>query len=428
MKSVISIVSLGCKVNFTDTEEISRLLKDTGYRVIYGGGPADLYIVNSCTVTNRADYESRLAARRAIKDGSGSPVIVTGCAAKVYPERIENLDGVVAVIPSDEREKIIEKVVSIIGSPDMDTQEWTDSKTNTTKRTRAFLKIQDGCNSFCTYCIVPFARGRERSITPSEVIDRVGDLIGRGFREVVLTGIHLGRYGADLNGSEIGLFGLLREIKSYFEGKSHIRIRLSSIEPLEVTGDLIDVMGESDFISPHLHIPMQSGDDTILKAMGRPYDSASFLKIIDMVHRKIPDPGLGIDVMVGFPGEGEREFENTFNLLNKIDCTYLHVFPFSPRPMTEAYRMKGDVDGKTKRERARILRELGYEKKKAYIEKNIGKELIVLTESFSNKMLSGKSENYLKVCFPGEENEINRFIPVKIKKQFRDGVYGERSI
>lgn len=428
MKKVISIVNLGCKVNYTDTEEISRLLKDKGYRVVYGDGPADLYIVNSCTVTNRADYESRRAARRAGESRNGSPVIVTGCAAKVYPERMENVWGVKAVIPPDKKDEIVNNVVSIIGPSGIDTRKGADSETNTTKRTRAFLKIQDGCNSFCTYCIVPYARGRERSISPREVIEKIEDLIGRGFREVVITGIHLGRYGADLNGGEIGLSGLLREIKGNFEGKSHIRIRLSSIEPLEVTSDLIDVMGESDFISPHLHIPLQSGDDNILKAMGRPYDSASFLEIIDMVHKKIPDPGFGMDVMVGFPGEGKKEFENTLDIISKIDCTYLHVFPFSPRLRTEAYRMGRNIDGKTKRERARILRELGYTKKEAYIEKNIGKELTVLTESFSNSMLSGKSENYLTVYFPGDKNEINSFKLVKIKKQFREGVYGERTV
>ena len=173
---------------------------------------------------------------------------------------------------------------------------------------------------------------------------------------------------------------------------------------------------------------MQSGDDAVLEAMGRPYDSASFLRIIDGVNKKILDPGLGIDVMVGFPGEGESEFQNTYNLLKKIDLTYLHVFPFSPRPMTEAYRMNGDVDGRTKRERARILREIGLNKKRAYIEKNIGRELTVLTESFSNNMLLGKSENYLNVYLTGDEGELNRFIKVKIEKQFWDGVYGERIV
>jgi threonylcarbamoyladenosine tRNA methylthiotransferase MtaB len=287
-------------------------------------------------------------------------------------------------------------------------------------RTRAFLKIQQGCNARCTYCIVPAARGPESSVPSETVRQKLKALVERGFREIVLVGIHLGRYGHDID-PPISLAQLLRSMSS---DAPPARIRLSSIEPMELTDELVSIMADSPVITPHLHIPLQSGDDTILAAMGRPYNARLFERVVTAAARRLGSPAVGVDVMVGFPGEGEKEFAQTMDLIERLPITYLHVFPFSRRPGTPAFSMDGEAPGDIKKKRALVARELGRRKKEEYINSCLGKEVAVLVEEHSDGTVCGKSENYLEVYLPGTPDDINRFVRVVVERAFRDGVYG----
>lgn len=427
MKTV-SIVTLGCKVNYTDSQDISEKLAERGYTVFHKINPSDLVIVNGCTVTSKADYQTRQSIRRANRELPGVPVVVIGCGANVHPEVMRSAGDVASVLSGSEAENICDVVSSLIGNPQVD-----GPKTAVNGRTRAFLKIQEGCNSFCTYCIVPHARGRERSIEIDEVLHRVEGFIGGGFLELVLVGINLGRYGYNTgcDRSEVNLAVLLETMVERYPG---LRIRISSIEPMDLTDELVSVVSRLNNIAPHLHIPLQSGDDSILKSMGRPYTADMFVDRVNGAVKRIAEergngirPALGVDVMVGFPGEGDEQFENTVELLKSLPATYLHVFPYSLRPNTPASEMKGQVRGDLKRARAKRLRELDAEMRSDYLELNFGRELRVLGEIYEDGLLTGKSENYLTVSYPGVHDEINSFLEVKIKGSVENGLYGERA-
>ncbi len=420
MNKTVSIITLGCKVNFTDSQQIARTLIDRGYSVVFDYTPADVSIINTCAVTSRADYQSRQAIRRTARLSGDTPVIVTGCASSLFSERIREAAPASVVVPPMRRDLIADAVSSLIGASDADVPDLSAPA-----RTRAFLKIQEGCNAGCAYCIVPLARGRERSIPPGEVLHQVSGLVERGYKEIVLVGIHLGRYGNDLDGESVTLAGLLRAVDASL---SQVRVRLSSIEPMEFTDELLEVTAQSRLVAPHLHIPLQSGDDSILESMGRPYRRDDFERIIRRAVSRLGDPAVGVDVMVGFPGEGDREFLNTVDLMRSLPVTYLHVFPFSRRPNTRAFTMEGQVPSMSKKTRARIVRELGMKKKDEYIARNIEKQLTVLVESHDSGLVRGKSENYLDVYLPGTPDDINSFISVIVERPFRGGAYGRRSV
>jgi threonylcarbamoyladenosine tRNA methylthiotransferase MtaB len=415
--TTVRIITLGCKVNYTDSEEIGTILRDRGYRVIGDFSPADLSIVNTCVVTGRADYQSRQAIRRAAKASPGAPIVVTGCAASAFPERVKGETSVAAVVPPGRTGAFGDMVGSLIGPA-----AGGSPPPARAMRTRAFLKIQEGCDARCAYCIVPAARGPVRSVPPKAVLSNIERLAGRGFLEVVLVGTHLGRYGGDM-GNGTTLAGLLGEIAAAY---APLRLRLSSIEPMELTGALLSVMERYPVIAPHLHVPLQSGDDRILAAMGRPYDAKTFERIVRDAAARLSDPGLGVDVIVGLPGEGEREFAQTVDLIGRLPISYLHVFPFSRRPGTPAFSMDRQVPGGTKKERARLLREIGTHKKAEYIGRYIGKEVSVLVEESTDGIVRGKSENYIEVYLDGGPDDINRFVRVTLDRPFRDGAYGKR--
>jgi threonylcarbamoyladenosine tRNA methylthiotransferase MtaB len=419
LSKTVSIITLGCKVNFSDSEKIGRDLTRLGYSVVFDDTPADLSIVNTCAVTARADYQSRQSVRRASRISAGVPVIVSGCSASLFPERMRAAEPSSVVVGPAERESIGDLVRSLIGDPNDAPLEAAAAP-----RTRAFVKIQDGCSAGCAYCIVPRARGPERSIPAHRILSILTSLVNRGYREIVLVGIHLGRYGNDLNRRPDTLAGLLREIESH---EFPARIRLSSIEPMELTDDLMTVLTESRQVVPHLHIPLQSGDDSILSAMGRPYRQSDFIRIVRSAAERIGDPAIGLDVMVGFPGEGDSEFLNTLQVIRSLPVTYLHVFPFSRRPGTRAYSLEGQVPADLKKVRARITRELGIQKKADYVNTRLGKTSTVLVERYDNGVVWGKSENYLDVYLPGSPDDINRLLPVVLERPFRNGIYGSRS-
>jgi threonylcarbamoyladenosine tRNA methylthiotransferase MtaB len=290
-------------------------------------------------------------------------------------------------------------------------------------RTRAFLKIQDGCESFCSYCIVPFARGPLRSLDRSSVIRALGSLSEEGYKEVVLTGIHLGKYGIDLRDNG-GLNDLLRLI-----GKEDFpfRIRLSSIEPNEIDQQLIDMMASEDWLCRHFHIPLQSGDNGILKMMNRTYKAREFAKLIESIYETVPLAAVGVDTMAGFPGEDDPAFQNTFSLIQDLPISYLHVFPYSPRKGTPASGFKGRVDGKVIKDRAGRLRSLGHEKRKIFYRSCVGESFVVLTEGWQSeekKMLKGFSDNYLPIAFPSPRLVKNNLVPIRIESLGEEGLIG----
>jgi threonylcarbamoyladenosine tRNA methylthiotransferase MtaB len=381
---------------------------------------ADGYVINTCTVTASTDYQSRQLIRRALRKNPAAAVIVTGCYAQRAPEEIGLIPGVRIIAGNQEKERIPELLLALGDRPprvlvgDVGAAR-TISRLGASvfpEHTRAFLKIQDGCNACCSYCIVPLARGRSRSLPPGEVRERLASLSRSGYREVVLTGIHLGAWGRDLT-PPADLTALLGQIAE--EGGLE-RLRLSSIEAREVGAGLISLMKASPTLCRHLHIPLQSGDDAVLAAMGRDYDTAFFRDLVAKLSRTIPGIAVGVDVMAGFPGETEEAFANTVRLLEEMPVAYLHVFPYSRRPGTPAADREDQVPEEEKKRRARRLRAVGTAKRRAFAERFVGAPLTVLVEGRIDRETGlpvGFSDNYIQVAVRGDlrANRIVRVMP-----------------
>ncbi len=420
MNETIAITTLGCKANQFDSAVMGASLEGRGFEIIPFPQRADIYIINTCTVTHRADYQSRQLIRRAHRLNPSSLIVVTGCYAQAYPEEIHGVEGVGLVLGNGEKASIADILKNpLMGShPFVNVGDIEREKEigeadidRFSRHTRALLKIQDGCNASCAYCIIPRARGRSRSLDPIRVIRHLQRLEKRGFKEVVLTGIHLGIYGADLS-PPTSLAGLCRKINII---PAPQRMRLSSIEPADFHPDLIQSVASSPRVCHHLHIPMQSGDDDILLRMNRNYDGTFFADLVQTLINRIPDLNIGVDVIVGFPGEGEKQFNKTYELLEKLDIGYLHVFPFSRRKGTEAYDLPNHVDPQIKKRRGEALRALGRRKRAAFHGRFLGQELEVLVEGKRDKrteMLKGYSRNYIPVLIEGGEDLVNREIRV----------------
>lgn len=418
----VSIATLGCKVNQFETAGLEKAFQDRGFKLVSLDEEADICIVNTCTVTSKTDRQSRQIIRRLRRRNPTAFTIVTGCYAEVARREIEEMDGVDLIVENRGKAKIPELVDSIPpqggekpGSiKDVDVESWMDWPELVPApmgHTRALLKVQDGCDLFCTYCIVPYARGKNRSLPLKKVLTRVRGLAEKGYQEVVLTGINLGRYGVDLH-PEMELLHLLEEIE---KEKGPPRIRLSSIEPMELNRPLISFIAGSKKICHHLHIPLQSGEDEILKRMGRPYSSDDFAEVIRAAYDKIKDLTIGIDVIAGFPGEENHNFENTYRFIESLPFTYLHVFPFSPRKGTPAAKLKDHVPSPTIKERTSRLRLLGNKRRERICLENLGKTHKVLVEGERGSgFLQGLTANYLRIYFKGKRELINRIIPVTL--------------
>jgi len=400
----IAITTLGCKVNQYESAGIIEKLAGRGFINVPFSNSADIYIINTCTVTARTDYQSRQLIRKACRKNPEASIIVTGCYAQRAPGDLSELSGVAAVVGNAEKENIpdiIRNMVKgeqqiLVGTIGHVKNISGFAVTRFPEHTRAFLRIQDGCNSFCSYCIIPYSRGRSRSLPEKDALDQIEILEKAGHREIVLSGIHLGVYGEDLS-PPTNLLTLLKRIE---EKKMVERLRLSSIEPNEVTDEIISHIRNSKIICPHIHIPLQSGDDKILSLMKRNYNTKLFRGLIEKLLDAMPDIALGIDVMVGFPGEGEREFANTVAFIEKIPVAYLHVFPYSKRPGTRSSDFPGEIAENVKKERAKILRMVGERKRAAFAERFIGKSLSVLIEDKKDRdtgLQKGFSENYIPV-------------------------------
>ena len=419
----VALVTLGCKVNQYESAGLAERLEQRGHTLVGFDAEADVCIVNTCTVTARTDFQSRQLIRRAVRRNPGAPVIVTGCYAQVAADRLKALPGVRIVAGNVEKELIPGLVGTLNGGP-VDVLVRNIGKTRRFSglapeifpgRTRAYLKIQDGCNAWCSYCIVPRARGPSRSMPEDDVIKRACAIAAAGYREMILTGVHLGAWGEDLSPAS-GLPSLVSRVSN--EVKFN-RLRLSSIEPLEVTAELIDCLQESKILCPHLHIPLQSGDDRVLAAMGRRYNSKFFSGLVNRLVAGIPSLAIGVDVMAGFPGESDREFENTMSLLRDLPVAYLHVFPYSDRPKTAASALPDKVEEPKKKKRAAALRILGLEKRDAFARKFIGFTQTVLVEGSRDRKtgrLKGFTGSYVPVVLQsGSEEMINRIVDVRIE-------------
>lgn len=430
MKTV-AFRTLGCKLNQYETEIIKQRLIGSNFSVVSFDSAADFYIINTCTVTGRSDYKSRQAIHHAVRRRENSKVIVTGCYAQTNPKEISQIPGVDLVIGNSEKWRISEylnssgiKVGNISNQNQFDTPEISDFGGNT----RAFIKIQDGCNRQCSYCKVPLARGPGRSQSPARVICQAERAAEKGYREIVLTGIDLGRYGQDLK-EKLDLAGLLKELMQV-DGLA--RIRLSSIEPTEISEELINLIREPKICS-HLHIPLQSGSNRILERMGRRYAARFYKDLILSLKETVPGIALGADVMVGFPGETEEDFNSTLRLTEELPLAYLHVFEYSGRTGTRAAAFKPDVPPQEKKNRSEILRRLSAEKSLLFRKGFEGDTLSVLILNTSDKetgYLRGLSDNYIEVLCPGVNgNEwFNRMAEVRITEASPDKTMGYISV
>jgi len=436
--TTISIATLGCKVNQFESEALMSALEQKGYSFVPFGEEADITIINTCTVTHRADFQSRQMVRRAIRSNPKSLIIVTGCYSQVEPEAITKIEGVRYLLGNREKGQIPDllplmqkgKLPQIQVANIQEERLLSDTSLPSFHyHTRAFLKIQDGCDAQCSYCIVPIARGRGRSLSPDRVLEHLKVLKEKGFKEVVLTGIHIGSYGLDLR-SSFSLEKLLRRIE---EEETVHRIRLSSIEPLDFSEGLISFLSQSKKVCSHLHIPIQSGDDEILKRMNRNYDRSFLSDLVRELHQRIPKVSIGADVIVGFPGETEEKFKRTYKLIESLPLSYLHIFPFSKRKGTPASQFPQQVDEGKIKKRSEVMRELGKEKRQAFYRQFLHQELDVLVEDRREKETGrwkGLSRNYIPVLLnhesesEGNPNWINQELRVLVTGFEENGVIG----
>jgi threonylcarbamoyladenosine tRNA methylthiotransferase MtaB len=429
----VGLTTLGCKVNQYESATLAEDLQQKDYVLVPFNCFADVYIINTCTVTAFSDFQSRQLIRRAHRVNPEAKIIVTGCYAQIAAADIAAIDGVTLVVGNDQKHSIPEllrncgtKTCRILASDIFQQKEFcTMPLSRFFGRSRAYLKIQDGCNSFCSYCIVPFARGKSRSMPQREVLSAVADLSQKGYKEIVLTGIHLGAYGNDF----IPPANLTDMIKQIIDQKLQTRIRLSSIEPGEITDELLHLLNKKDILCPHLHIPLQSGNDKILKLMKRDYDAAFYRKLIEKIAAEVIDVAIGVDVMVGFPSEGEEEFDSSLRLLQEIPIAYLHVFPYSERPQTSAKDIKPKVTESVKKQRASILRSLSTKKREEFTRRFLGKELQVLVEKIKDKktgLMKGVSHNYLPVLIDKTDSSVLNKIVIVQTQDIRNGeLYGK---
>ena len=420
----ISFATLGCKVNQYDSGAMAETLKQAGHRIVPTASKADVCIINTCAVTESTESQSRQLIRRVLREHPGCRIIVTGCYAQKSALALQALSERVSVIGNAEKKDIAAFVSSAekhqasfpaVADISLEKIFTTPACTKLFDRTRAFLKIQDGCNSHCTYCIVPSVRGPSRSLPAGEVKNRIVELKLAGYREIVLTGIHLGAFGLDA-GPATSLASLLALLED--DGAlTGMRLRLSSLEPTEFTPKLIDIIAGSQLICPHFHIPLQSGDAGVLKKMGRHYSPAFFHGLVLRLAEAIPGLNIGIDVIAGFPGETDAAFENTAGLLHGLPAGYLHVFPYSRRSGTPAADFADQVPEQIKKKRALRLRQLSDEKRSRFYASHAGAILPVLVEKNRHKktgLLRGISRNYIPVLFDGPSGLAGQEVPVRI--------------
>lgn len=427
----VAFYTLGCKVNQYETEAMLELFEKEGYEKAETEDYADVYVINTCTVTHMSDRKSRQYIRRMKKKNPDAIIAVVGCYSQVSPEEILSIDEVNLVMGTNDRKKIVEEVKKIDASRKVSTvddimkvkafEEIEINKTN--GKTRAFMKIQDGCDRYCSYCIIPYARGRVRSRDLESIVKEVENLASNGYKEVVLTGIHVASYGKDIKDGDIKLLDVIKQIND-IEGIE--RIRLSSVEPILFTDEFVEAVSTMDKVCPHYHLSLQSGCDETLKRMKRRYTTEEYKAIVDRLRAAIPNVSITTDVIVGFPGETNEEFDKTYEFLKDIELTHMHVFKYSPRKGTPAATMENQVDPSTKHDRSEKLLQLNEENFNKFGQKMLDKEFNVLFEQkVGDNKYEGLTENYVKVIVESDNDISEQILKVKIKdvkNEFLEGI------
>lgn len=426
MSSKVAFYTLGCKLNFSETSTIGEQFIKNGFDVVNYDDQADVYVINTCTVTENADRECRQIVRRALRNNPNAYVIVTGCYAQLRPDEILKIDGVDAVLGSNEKFNLF-NIINDFQKKDESCAYVTPTEKLETfnssfavegnDRTRAFYKVQDGCDYKCSYCTIPLARGKSRSANPDEVVKEFQQLVSSGFKEIVLSGVNVGDYLYNENNSpkkqEYNLYLLLKKILTEVDGE--YRIRISSIEPNLLSDEIIQLAKYDKRLCNHFHIPLQSGNDKILKLMQRRYNTTDYKNLIEKLVTEISNLAIGVDVIVGFPGETDDDFLITYNFLRDLPISYLHVFTYSERPNTKAISLDGNVDQAIRKRRNNMLRILSEKKRLEFYRKMLGQKLTAVFEHENHDgFMKGFTENYVRIKTKYNSKLINKFVQVKI--------------
>ena len=422
--------TLGCKVNQYESEAMQKIFTEKNYQLTDDFKIADIIVVNTCTVTALSSQKSRQMLRKFSRANNNAVIIAVGCYVQNNPQEISNIEGVDIIIGTQDKIKIAELAENFIANRKkifhVDSVENIldfEELPHTPQRTRAFLKIEDGCNNFCTYCIIPYVRGKVRSRSLESIRAECLEL-KNNFREIVLTGIHIGAYGKDFHDK----INLADAIKIILDTANPARLRLGSIESVEITDEIISLLKTDSRICNHLHIPLQSGSDEILKSMRRPYNTKKFAELTARLIEEIPEISIGTDLIVGFPGETEENFLETINFLESQPFSKIHVFPFSAREGTLAAKMKNQIDSQTKKFRVNKILEIAKLKEKIFAEKFLNRTVEIIAETEENNFIDGLTKNYLRVYIPANEKiQLGEIISVRLEKIFRNGLLGELS-
>lgn len=418
MEKTFSILTLGCKVNQYESEAMSEIFEKRGYREVGNDEFSDVYIVNTCTVTNLSDRKSRQFIRKSKKKNPDSVVAVVGCYSQVSPDEVKNIEGVDVVIGTTERNKIVDLIeeskeshekINIVKDLKNVREFANTTNFDSNNRTRAYMKVQDGCNRFCTYCIIPFARGPIRSRTIEDSVREARTLADRGFKEIVLTGIHIGSFGMDM-----GDMRLIDLIESIAEVDGIERIRLSSVEPIIITDEFMERAVKTGKLCDHFHLSLQSGSNNILKAMNRRYTRKEYIEKANIIRKYMPHAGLTTDIIVGFPGESEEDFHDSMSIVREVGFSRIHVFKYSKRKNTKAAVMKNQIDGNVKKERSEKLIALGEEYQEIFERENMKTHQSVLFEEEDKGEYYGYTTNYIRVKAKSEVDLKNKIKSVKI--------------
>lgn len=418
MEKTFSILTLGCKVNQYESEAMSELFESRGYRQVENDDFSDVYIVNTCTVTNLSDRKSRQFIRKSKKNNPNSVVAVVGCYSQVSPEEVKSIEGVDVVVGTTERNRIVDLIeeskknnekINIVKDLKNVREFANTTNFDSNNRTRAYMKVQDGCNRFCTYCIIPFARGPIRSRTIEDSVREARTLADRGFKEIVLTGIHIGSFGMDL-----GDMRLIDLIEAIAEVDGIERIRLSSVEPIIISDDFMERAVKTGKLCDHFHLSLQSGSNNILKAMNRRYTREDYIEKANIIRKYMPHAGLTTDIIIGFPGESQEDFEDSMKIVKEVGFSRIHVFKYSKRKNTKAAVMKNQIDGNVKKERSEKLIALGEEYQEIFERENMKTTQSVLFEEKHDGVYYGYTTNYIRVKAKSEEDLTNKIKKVKI--------------
>ena len=429
-QKTVAFHTLGCKLNFAETSTIARQLIGAGYEKVDFDSPAQVYVINTCSVTDNADKECKFHVKRAVKANPEGLVVVLGCYAQLKPEEISAIEGVDLVLGAKEKFNLLNFLDDLrkaeasaqVHSCEIEDADFFIGSYSIGDRTRAFLKVQDGCDYKCTYCTIPMARGISRSDTIENIVKNAKEIAGQNIKEIVLTGVNIGDYGKGEFGNKKHEHTFLDLVKELNKVEGIERIRISSIEPNLLKDETIELVAESQNFVPHFHIPLQSGSDEILKKMKRRYLTALYTNRVKKIREMLPDACIGVDVIVGFPGETEEKFLETYKFLSELPISYLHVFTYSERDNTEAVKMEGVVPISERKKRNKMLRILSEKKKMAFYQSQIGKTLPVLWEhEEKNGMMFGFTDNYVRVQKPYDPASINRVEKVKLEKIAPDG-------